>query len=85
MRGNRGHVKDAIDAAMAAKERWANTPWQERAAIFLKAADLEHGEAGKKAVLRKALEANPTSVTLWKAAIELAQATAEISRMEGMG
>ena len=42
--------------------------------IFLKAADLEVDDASKKAVLRKALEANPTSVTLWKAAIELEDA-----------
>ena len=42
--------------------------------IFLKAADLEHTESAKKAVLRKALEANPTSITLWKAAIELEEA-----------
>jgi pre-mRNA-processing factor 6 len=42
--------------------------------IFLKAADMEHSDPAKKAVLRKALEANPTSVTLWKAAIELEDA-----------
>ena len=30
----------AIDAAMKAKEAWANMPWEERAHIFLKAADL---------------------------------------------
>ncbi|NNE25630.1 MAG: L-glutamate gamma-semialdehyde dehydrogenase [Saprospiraceae bacterium] len=41
--GNKGHVKDAIAAAMAAKDKWASTPWQERAAIFLKAADLIAG------------------------------------------
>jgi len=39
--------------------------------IYLKAADLEHQEYAKKAVLRKALESNPNSVTLWKAAIDL--------------
>jgi len=39
--------------------------------IFLYAADLEKDAAAKKAVLRKALEAIPTSVTLWKHAIEL--------------
>jgi 1-pyrroline-5-carboxylate dehydrogenase len=33
-------VDMAIKAAMDAKKRWENTPWQERAAIFLKAADL---------------------------------------------
>ena len=42
--------------------------------LFLKAADLEVLEDKKKLVLRKALEAIPTSVTLWKAAIELEDA-----------
>ena len=41
--GNKKHVRAAIDAALAAKESWANTPWQERAAIFLRAADLLSG------------------------------------------
>ncbi len=41
--GSRNHVKAAINAAMEAKESWANMPWQERAAIFLKAADLIAG------------------------------------------
>ncbi len=39
-KGEERHVRDAIDAAMKAKSEWENTPWQERAAIFLKAADL---------------------------------------------
>lgn len=38
--GNESHIHQAIDAALAAKEAWANTPWESRAAIFLKAADL---------------------------------------------
>jgi 1-pyrroline-5-carboxylate dehydrogenase len=33
----------AIDAAMAAKDDWANTPFDERAAVFLRAADLLAG------------------------------------------
>ncbi len=33
-------IQDAIDAAMRAKESWGNMPWQDRAAIFLKIADL---------------------------------------------
>lgn len=41
--GTAKNVEQAIDAAMAAKEDWANMPWQERAAIFLKAADLLAG------------------------------------------
>jgi len=42
--------------------------------LFLKAANLEVNDTAKKAVLRKALEANPTSLTLWKAAIDLEEA-----------
>ncbi len=36
-------VKLAIDAALEAKKSWENMPWQDRAAIFLKAADLLAG------------------------------------------
>ncbi|HWL25097.1 MAG TPA: L-glutamate gamma-semialdehyde dehydrogenase [Ureibacillus sp.] len=36
-------LRDAVEAAMAAKESWANMPWEHRAAIFLKAADLISG------------------------------------------
>ena len=38
--GNASHVTDAINAALAARQQWADTPWEHRAAIFLKAADL---------------------------------------------
>lgn len=41
--GTAQHVKDAINAALAAKEKWAALPWEHRAAIFLKAADLIAG------------------------------------------
>ncbi len=34
------HVARAIDAAAAAARDWANWPWEDRAAIFLKAAEL---------------------------------------------
>lgn len=42
-RGDASHVNMAIDAAMKAKDAWAAMPWEERAAIFLKAADLLAG------------------------------------------
>ena len=42
-KGDSQHVKDAIKAALKAKDDWANMPWQQRAAIFLKAADLLSG------------------------------------------
>ena len=38
--GNEKHVTQAIDAALTAKESWANMDWETRANIFLKAADL---------------------------------------------
>ena len=38
--GDERHVRQAIDAALAAKESWANTSWETRANIFLKVADL---------------------------------------------
>ncbi|HYG14230.1 MAG TPA: L-glutamate gamma-semialdehyde dehydrogenase, partial [Bacteroidia bacterium] len=41
--GDASHVQQAIDAALAARENWANMPWEQRAAIFLKAADLIAG------------------------------------------
>ncbi|MFT5599988.1 MAG: 1-pyrroline-5-carboxylate dehydrogenase [Flavobacteriales bacterium] len=42
-KGTKTHVEQAIKAAAAAKEDWANLPWEHRAAIFLKAADLLAG------------------------------------------
>jgi len=41
--GDKAHVQLAIDAALAAKEDWENLAWEQRAAIFLKAADLIAG------------------------------------------
>jgi 1-pyrroline-5-carboxylate dehydrogenase len=41
--GDASHVNMAIDAALAAKDQWSNLPWQDRAAIFLRAADLLAG------------------------------------------
>lgn len=41
--GTKDHVLQAINAALDAKQAWENTPWHERAAIFLKAADLLAG------------------------------------------
>lgn len=42
-KGDRGHVEQAIEAALAAKEQWADLSWEHRASIFLKAADLLSG------------------------------------------
>jgi len=42
-KGDATHVQAAIDAALEAKEKWAVMPWEERAAIFLRAAELIAG------------------------------------------
>ncbi|MBV6642111.1 MAG: L-glutamate gamma-semialdehyde dehydrogenase [Cyclobacteriaceae bacterium] len=41
--GDRSHVEQAIRAATDAKRAWAALPWEQRASIFLKAADLIAG------------------------------------------
>ncbi len=41
--GDASHVTMAINAALKAKEQWANMEWEQRASIFLKAADLLAG------------------------------------------
>ena len=41
--GEAKHVEDAINAALEARIKWSNMPWEQRAAIFLKAADLLAG------------------------------------------
>lgn len=41
--GDASHVQDAIDAALNAKEAWEGMTWENRATIFLKAADLLAG------------------------------------------
>lgn len=41
--GDKSHVEAAIKAALAAKANWEGLAWEQRAAIFLKAADLIAG------------------------------------------
>lgn len=42
-KGDESHVKAAIEAALAAKDKWASLSWEHRASIFLKAAELIAG------------------------------------------
>ncbi len=42
-KGTMQHVDDAINAALAAKKEWNELGWEQRSAIFLKAADLLAG------------------------------------------
>jgi 1-pyrroline-5-carboxylate dehydrogenase len=41
--GDKSHVEQAVNAALAAKELWSGLSWENRASIFLKAADLLAG------------------------------------------
>ena len=41
--GDKSHVKSAIDAALNARDKWAALSWEQRAGVFLKAADLISG------------------------------------------
>ncbi len=39
----KSHIEDAVASVLEARKKWAATPWQDRAAIFLKAAELLAG------------------------------------------
>lgn len=42
-RGEASHVQQAIEAALSARKKWSQMPWQDRSAIFLRAAELLAG------------------------------------------
>lgn len=42
-KAKKSHIKDAISSALKARDAWAATPWEQRAAIFLRAAELIAG------------------------------------------
>jgi 1-pyrroline-5-carboxylate dehydrogenase len=60
-------IEQAIEAAMAAKQEWATLRWEERAGIFLKAADLL---AGKYRFVMNALSMLSTSKSPYQAEID---------------
>jgi len=60
-------IELAIEAAMAAKQQWATLRWEERAGIFLKAADLL---AGKYRFVMNALSMLSTSKSAYQAEID---------------
>jgi len=62
-------INMAIDAAMAAKPDWAALRWEERAAIFLKAAELL---AGRYRYVMNAISMLSTSKTAYQAEIDAA-------------
>jgi 1-pyrroline-5-carboxylate dehydrogenase len=64
-----GHVQKAIEVALKAKEEWSRTPYQERAAIFLRAAELL---ASKHRALMNAATMAGQSKTVYQAEIDAA-------------
>ena len=42
-RGDETHIKDAIDSALNAREKWSSMSWKQRASIFLRAAGMISG------------------------------------------
>lgn len=66
-------VAAAIDGALAAKGAWEGLPWADRAAIFLKAADLVSGKYRYKLIAATMLGQGKNA---WQAEID---AAAEVS------
>ena len=50
--GGKEHVEQAIGAALAARQAWSDLPGEQRAAIFLKAADLLAGPTARSSTPR---------------------------------
>jgi len=65
----RNEAKAAIEAALAARKEWAALPWEERAAVFLRAADLL---AGKYRAPMNAVTMLGQSKTVFQAEIDAA-------------
>jgi 1-pyrroline-5-carboxylate dehydrogenase len=75
--GNKTHVLQAIDAALAARKKWQSMPWYQRAGIFLKAADLVSGSFRSKINAATMLG---QSKNIYQAEIDAACETADFLR-----
>ena len=74
---NRDDISKAIDTALTARKEWAALPWEERAAVFLKAADLISGKYRQK---MNAATMLGQSKTCYQAEIEAACELADFLR-----
>lgn len=70
-------VESAIDGALAAKTEWEAMPWNDRAAIFLKAADLVSGKYRYKILAATMLGQGKNA---WQAEIDAAAEVGPSSR-----
>lgn len=71
-----GTVASAIEGALAAKADWESLPWNDRAAIFLKAADLVSGKYRYKLMAATMIGQGKNA---WQAEID---AAAEVRRLK---
>lgn len=71
-------IQEAISAAKEAKEKWANTPWEHRAMVFRKAADLL---ATKYRARINACTMLGMGKTVWQAEIDSAVETIDFLRL----
>lgn len=62
-------VAKAIDSSLRAKASWASLPWADRAAVFLKAADLISGKYRYKLMAASVLGQGKNA---WQAEIDAA-------------
>ena len=68
--GGEKELKEAIEASQRVAEQWASTPWEDRVAVFLKAADLLAGPYRNKVLAATMLG---QSKNLWEAEIDIAE------------
>jgi 1-pyrroline-5-carboxylate dehydrogenase len=66
---NQKIITNAINGALAAKEEWETLPWNDRAAIFLKAAELASGKYRYKLIAATILGQGKNA---WQAEIDAA-------------
>ncbi len=68
--GGEAELREAIEASLRAAKQWAATPWEDRVAVFLKAADLLAGPYRNKVLAATMLG---QSKNLWEAEIDIAE------------
>lgn len=71
------HTNQAIEAALKAKPAWENTPFEDRAAIFLRAAELVAGKYRSELVAATMLGQGKN---IWQAEIDAAAETCDLLR-----
>ena len=71
------HVKQAINSALEIKTIWENLPFEDRAAVFLRAAELVTGKYRYELIAATMLGQGKN---IWQAEIDAAAETADLLR-----